>query len=112
MKGICKADSDNAKTIPELLCYCSMPSILYNYIRCFMYLWLGCWYFSYFCLDVCLYHWGVLGLIKRWLTGDKPCNKLVVVNKIQLDLTSEELVPVTTTWSNLDDDDNYNAERG
>ena len=77
-----------------------------------MYLWLGCWYFSYFCLDVCLYHWGVLGLIKRWLTGDKPCNKLVMVNKIQLDLTSEELVPVTTTWSNLDDDDNYNAERG
>lgn len=35
-----------------------------------------------------------------------------MVNKIQLDLTSEQLVPVTTTWSNLDDDDNYNAERG
>lgn len=66
-----------------------------------------------FCLDVYLYHWSVLGLIKGWLTDDdEPCNKLVMVNKIQLDLTSEQLVPVTTTWSNLDDDDNYNAERG
>jgi hypothetical protein len=70
-------------------------------------------YFSYFCVDVYLYHWSVLGLIKRWLTGDnKLCNKLVMVNKIQLDLTSEQLVPVTATWSNLDDDVNYNAERG